>query len=256
MASYGLERSLRIFEQIILDAGMTNLSAQARQAGIPVPSIHRIAAALADSGFLTLADRGRYVAGPVFLKLIHAVDPILVLKERAQLVLRDVARMTGRIAHLGVLEDEMVTYLLKIGHGSATLFTRSEMQLEAYCSAIGKVLLAYLDTPQLDRYLLNGPFVKLTSNTTIDPEQLRHELEHVRLRSYAIDNEEIEFGLFCVAVPIFWPDGKARAAISLSDVSRHGAEGLLLKNVAILRQAADQIVLRMFNENAKPRPQS
>lgn len=92
------------------------------------------------------------------------------------------------------------------------------MQLEAYCSAVGKALLAYL--PQQDRedYLAGGPFVPLTENTIVEPDDLSCEFEVTRARGYAIDNEEILTGLFCVAAPLMKPDGTVIAAISVSHI--------------------------------------
>ena len=131
------------------------------------------------------------------------------------------SRRIGAIVHMGTLEDDMVTYLVKEGAGNDQLFTREDMQLEAYCTGIGKVLLAGLPTEKQEQYLANGPFVALTDNTTIDAATLREELACVTKQGFAVDNREISPDLYCLAVPV--PSNDTAIALGIS-VSRLGEE--------------------------------
>jgi DNA-binding IclR family transcriptional regulator len=121
-------------------------------------------------------------------------------------------------AHLGVLDGDMVTYLIKESASQVDLFTRENMQLEAYCSAIGKILLAHLTAPALAAYLAAGPFVRLTPNTVIDPAEIQGHLEMVRQTDIAIDNQEVAEDLVCLAVPTRSSTGQVIAAISCSQM--------------------------------------
>src|SRR5690606_3592173 len=111
-------------------------------------------------------------------------------------------RRFQRTVHLAVFEADMVTYLAKEDGGRNSVLTIEGTQLEAYCSGLGKVLLAYLPEPERERYLADGPFVRLTPNTIIEPDELRRELAHIRTRGYAIDDGEVQPNLRCVAVPL------------------------------------------------------
>lgn len=101
------------------------------------------------------------------------------------------------------------------GRDAGALFTRVGMQLEAYCSAIGIVLLANLPLAEREAYLAGGPFVALTHRTIVDPAMLREELAAARLRGFAIDDEEVAPNLRCMAVSPHTTDGRVLAAISV-----------------------------------------
>jgi DNA-binding IclR family transcriptional regulator len=116
-----------------------------------------------------------------------------------------------------MIEEDMVTYLSKEHGGGPTLFTRSGTQLEAYCSAIGKVLLAALPDSELDRYLGAGEFVALTPKTICSPAELRKELGAIRSADFAIDAGEVLEDLRCVAVPIRDRQKHMVAAVSVSE---------------------------------------
>ncbi|WP_454883124.1 IclR family transcriptional regulator [Sphingomonas oryzagri] len=246
MPAYGLSRSLQVLAQILADGGRRNLSALAQEAQLPTASFHRIAASLAGSGFLTPTRRGHHVAGPVMIRLQRAIDPYDVLRQIALPHLDALASRTNCVAHLGMLDDDMVTYIAKMGRGADALFTRESMQLEAYCSALGKILLAHLGAQQRERYLCNGPFVPLTPRTEVDPGKLRSELAHILEQGFAIDNQAVLPGLTCVAVPIYWPDGSVHAALSVSDSQGIPSAEQLASRVPALAAAAAEISRRMF----------
>jgi DNA-binding IclR family transcriptional regulator len=112
-----------------------------------------------------------------------------------------------------------VTYLVKIpanaARGAAS-FTQESGQLEAYCSGIGKVLLAHLPPGERRLYLAGSPFVALTPRTITDPRALEDALQTVRDEGFARDDGEIAEDLYCLAVPVRNRQGQVFAAISLS----------------------------------------
>lgn len=183
---------------------------------IPLPTAHRIAETFIQQGYLVRSRRGHYHAGPE-LRRIGADLPIAkVASGLARPVLAKLAKKYRCSAHLGILESGMVTYLVKEGTDETGLFTREGMQLEAYCSAIGKILLAAEPELDLKAYLDNGPFVSLTANTLVSPDALRTEIVSVRDGGFAVDNHEVSEDLFCIAVPLTDQDDTIFAAISLS----------------------------------------
>ena len=208
------ERSLTMLEAILSDRGRSSVAAVARAEGIPVASAHRQVATLAASGYLITMPGGKYVAGPRLLRLLRGIDERQIIADLAIPRLDELAGELNTVVHLGTLENGMVTYRVKTGRGSAELFTQVGMQLEAYCSGIGKVLLAHL--PEFDResYLANGPFPALTSNTITDPAELRLKLQQVRAEGFGLDQGEIMEGVYCAAVPVLNESGSAQVAIS------------------------------------------
>jgi IclR family transcriptional regulator, acetate operon repressor len=242
-------RSLGLLEAIIADCGASSVAAIARQQAVPVAAAHRHVKALVKAGYLVPAGYGRHVAGPRLRALCRLVGDNRHLVRIAAPVLDEIAAQTNCVVQLGTLDDGMVTYQLKTGRGSSELFTQVGMQLEAYCSAIGKVLLAYLPGDERENYLANGPFVALTDRTITDPDALRHELALVRTRGFAEDNEEIALGLCCLAVPLITQEGTIRASISASrnieGASQEHPDAILTR----LRSAASEICAQLDLED-------
>ena len=247
-----LERALDLLQAVARDAGERNVAAIARAEGIPPASAHRIVLTLERSGFLSAIGRGRFMPGPALFDLTSGRRPEVAIAAVARPELDRLARETRHIAHLGVLENDMVTYLVKAGKDGGRLFTREGMQLEAYCSGIGKVLLAHLPDEQRDLYLDSGPFVALTGNTQTDPRELTRELEKVRDTGIAVDAREVAPDLVCFAVPLRWPDGSARAAISLSTLDLPAREVDENALIGGLRETAAQIERRLFGSGRDP----
>lgn len=215
-ASSTLSKGLRLLAAIVADQGRSSLSDIARVHGLPLATAHRLAVTLEDEGFLTRLRKGHFIAGDAAMRMAGAVLPGAALRGP----LSRLARQYGAFAHFGVLEDGMVTYLVKERGVEADLFTAERMQQEAYCSAVGKVLLAALPQDELDTYLASGPFVALTRHTLTDPEAIRREIDEVRERGVGFDRCEIRDDLYCMAVPVAGDDGRTFGAVSLSLLGR------------------------------------
>jgi DNA-binding IclR family transcriptional regulator len=214
-----LDKALTLLDAVIADDGRSAPGLIAAGAGLPQATAYRLIATFVARGYLIRHDRGRYLPGPRFVGHGRGLDPRQWMARLATPPLRALARRFGQVAHLGVLEGGMVTYLVKTGAGGGADFARQGMQLEAYCSGVGKVLLAHLPDAALEDYLASGPFVRLTENTIVDPEQLRAHLRQVRAQGFALDEAEISDDLRCVATPVFDVAGNVGAAISLSGPS-------------------------------------
>ncbi|WP_420381555.1 IclR family transcriptional regulator [Novosphingobium sp.] len=234
-----LKRTLAMLEAVIADNGASNATALARALAMPPATAHRQIATLVAEGYLAPVGKGRHLAGPRLLNLLHRLDEKQVIANVAAPVLHILAARVRGIAQLGTFENDMVTYRIKTGRGATDLFTKIGMQLEAYCSGIGKVLLAHLPPTERERYLAGGPFVALTHRTITAPALLREELDRVRREGFALDQGEIVEKLHCLAVAIRTPDGAVPAAISLSlaDTAKLDRDDLL----RLLQDAARKI---------------
>jgi len=211
-----LKRTLSMLEAVIADGGRSSLTVLACEIGMPLATAHRQVTTLVAEAYLSASGKGRYVAGPRLLGLLHRLDEKQIIANVAAPILHQLAARVRCVVQLGTFENDMVTYRIKTGRGANDLFTRVGMQLEAYCSGIGKALLAHLPKDGREAYLSNGPFVSLTQHTIIEPDRLRQELDTVCDQGYAIDDEEIVLGLWCLAVPLRKHNGNVLAAISVS----------------------------------------
>jgi IclR family acetate operon transcriptional repressor len=184
--------------------------------------------------------RGRHLPGAALVQLSGLLSLRPALAALGRPVIKELARASGCTAHLGILEHDMVTYLVKAGRASADVFTEEGKQLEAYCSGIGKVLLACLPESLLADYLAGGPFIALTDKTITDPGALAREIAEVRMKRFARDNEEIAPGLHCLAVGVFDRQGHAIAALSISRPMPHPDEARALDALGSAARALER----------------
>ena len=225
------------------------MSDVARACGLPFSTAHRLLGGLAARGYVLSPARGEYRLGIAAMTLAQNDTLAELLAAAARPVLRALSRQCRVHAHLGILEDDMVTYLVKQPYGRRRLLSTEGTQLEAYCSAVGKVLLAHLDTDQLEAYLSAGPFVALTRSTIIDPTLLKCDLTIVRARGWGVDAGEIAVDLACVAVPICDNWGRILAALSISIT---GASAPPIGALPMLRDAATAITRKLFPMAVNP----
>ncbi len=210
-----LGKGLDLLIHVLNDGGRTGLSEIAVSKGLSEPTVHRLALTLEHKGFLKRTAKGFYGPGLALIRLAELCAAEHQLAFALRHSLARLARKFSAFAHAGILEDGMVTYLIKESGDDSLLFTTEQMQLEAYCSAIGKILLASLPIEELEAYLASGPFIKLTSNTITDPDQLRREIEVVRKSGVAFDRFEVRSDLYCIGVPLL-VEGAVKGAVSLS----------------------------------------
>jgi len=242
-----LKRTLAMLEAVIADGGRSSVSELARQIAMPPATAHRQVTTLVSEDYLAPSGGGRHVPGARLLGLLHRLDEKQIIANVAAPLLDRLASRVRSVVQLGTLENEMVTYRIKTGRGAQDLFTRVGMQLEAYCSGIGKVLLANLPEDRREAYLAGGPFVPLTERTIVDPARLREELDAVRDQGFAIDDEEVAPGLRCMAVPLRRSDGTVLAAVSITQAvgSPHRLKDTPL--LALLTDAARAIERQAFS---------
>jgi IclR family acetate operon transcriptional repressor len=212
----GLDRALHLLNAVLAGGGCHSIGSIAQNVGLPLSTAHRLVATLLRHKLLARTTHGHYMAAYRLAAIGGEAPARQALALAARPALRLLAIDSRSAAHLGVWDGDMVTYLVKEISNDRTLFTREGMQLEAYCSAVGKMLLASLPDNALNSYFAAGPLVPLTPRTITDKAQLRKHLAGVRRNGHAIDDCEIADDLFCVAVPIRSPGGAVIAAISCS----------------------------------------
>ena len=242
-----LEKALDLLGRIVESGEIHSIADFAKQIKMPHSTAYRIAATLERSGLVTRLRRGYYLPGPSLIRLARHDSIPRVLKAIGRPIVKKLATATGCIAHVGIFENGMVTYLLKAGRAAQTVFTREGTQLEAYCTGIGKVLLAALPVSVREDYLKSGPFIQLTANTLTDPRELRDALIVVGDRGYAEDNAEMDSDLRCLAVPVRLDEGKGDviAALSISTRSTDEDSHALLTHLDALRTAASLLSNRL-----------
>jgi IclR family transcriptional regulator, KDG regulon repressor len=181
-------------------------------------SAFRVLSTLAAVGFIEKDCRtGRYRLGLRLLELAGRVTGGYRLRELAGPLMEELAQELGEIVHLSILDGAEIVYMDKRGQGQVlTVATRIGGRCPAHSSAMGKVLLAALSAGELKEALGRGPIKRMTANTITRRGNLVSELDRVRGRGYALDNEEGFLGIRCVAAPVVGPEGRVLAAVSVT----------------------------------------
>jgi DNA-binding IclR family transcriptional regulator len=187
-----------------------------RRANLPQASGYRMVQTLEEIGAIVRDSRGRYGPGMLLLDLSHDVAPVEIWTQVCKAELQQLVGDLGVTAHVGILENGMVTYVAKAGPGPTGIRTFVGTQLEAYCTAIGKVLLAALPEESLTAFLEEGELIALTERTITDRRAFLQTALRVRAEGYAVDDGETAENVCCLAVPIRNRSGKTVAAISVS----------------------------------------
>lgn len=238
-----IDKALGLLTEIIADQGKSSIADIGRQLEIPAATTYRLVSALVRKNLLIAVGKGRHVAGYGLVQLGYSATLNPALQAIGQPIINRLARQSELVAHLGIFEHDMVTYLLRAGQISSSVFTEAGKQLEAYCSAIGKVLLASLLPEELSAYLQCGPFISFTPRTITDPADIADALQSVKKQGFARDVQEVADGLFCLAVGIQDTDGKVIAAISVSSNQPYDDEVHIIN---MLRQSAEEIYQAVF----------
>ncbi|MDC2948954.1 IclR family transcriptional regulator [Streptomyces heilongjiangensis] len=211
-----VDKALVLLKSLADQDGEIGVSELARRSGLTKSTTFRLLGILQRNDMVErvgsdyrlgarLFDIGDRVYGPVSAQL----------RERLLPHLADLYVLTQETVHLAVLRDTDIVYVNKIhGHRATRCPSRIGARLPAYCTAVGKALLAF-DHDAAEAAVLAG-LPRLTEYTITDPATFRAELGHIRRTGIAYDRQEAAHGLTCVAVPIMGPAGRPVAAFSVA----------------------------------------
>jgi IclR family KDG regulon transcriptional repressor len=194
--------------------GLEELS---RTVGLAKPTVYRFLQTLQSLGYARRSDGDRWA---ITLKLFNvgsrALDH-LDLYAVSRPIAEELAEELGETVHMGVLEGDSAVYVLKIeSKYTIRMFSRVGRRIPLYCTAIGKVLLAYSDEETRRSILSCLKLVAHTPKTISKRDDIEAELKKVRSRGYALDDEEHEEGIVCIGAPVFDREGSLVAALSVS----------------------------------------
>jgi IclR family transcriptional regulator, KDG regulon repressor len=181
-------------------------------------TVHRILDTLKYGGYVEQnPNNQKYQLGLKLLELGMAKINQIDLVKEAKPYLRELAKKCDETVHLAVLEDTNVLYLAK-EESSQTIRMISYVGKRAplHCTGLGKVLLANLPLQDRDRIIDRIELSRLTKNTITDKEKLREELDVIKEKGFALDEEENENDVRCIAGPIRDYKGRVVAAVSVS----------------------------------------
>jgi DNA-binding IclR family transcriptional regulator len=214
-------KALQLLETLAGAHTGLSLSYLSKRNDLHPSTTHRLLHTLAEAGYVRQETSDRnYHLGAAAINLAMAASRHTDVRALAGPYLRQLADATQETASLVVLDGAEIIYIAQAeSTNTVRTFNSIGTRLPAYASAGGKALLAHLSTAQQELFWKTTDFVPFTANTLIDPESLQVELERIRRRGYAVDDEEYERGMRCIAAVVHDHSADASAALMLSGPS-------------------------------------
>lgn len=238
-----LDRAMGILECFKSDENELRLSDIVARTRLHKSTAYRLLEAMRGYGLVAMDEEtGKFHLGLRLFELGSLAIGRVGIERYAHPTLERLVQQTGETAHLCVLDGSDVVYVAKV-ESRATLRIPSAVgrRNPAYCTGVGKVLLAYLSEDQLADYLAQTPLQPLTRKTITSKGTLRAELKSIASVGYAIDDQEIEDGVRCVGAPVRDYSGRVIAAISVAGPSMRLTRDKIPKIIRYVMTAADAI---------------
>jgi IclR family transcriptional regulator, KDG regulon repressor len=216
-----IERAAFIFDILSQSPNGLSLGELARKTNLPKGTAHRLLASMAYFDFIRQEPITKnYHLGFKLVNLGNLLLGQIDLRRQARSFLIDLAERVEETVHLVVLDGDKALYMDKVDLHPKTsglqMVSRLGSRIFLHCSSVGKVLLAYMEKSDAQKLIGDTELIKRTPNTITAPDELMQHLASVRKNGYAIDDEENEEGIRCVAAPIRERSGRVAAAVSIS----------------------------------------
>lgn len=237
-----LARGLHVLEAFSERRRPLTISQIAQRTQLSRASVRRCLYTLQRLGYVSQED-GRFALRPRVLHLGHAYFSSTALVAQAQPILDRLSAAVGETSALAILEDTDILYLARcevrrmlshaLGMGS---------RLPAFCTSIGRMLLAHLDEPARDAYFERAELRPRTLQTKVSRTELEACFEQARTLGYVVVDEELELDLRALAVPVHAESGEVVAGISVSvRPTQVGEAEMLARMLPRMREAASEM---------------
>jgi len=212
-----VERALAILECLDSSRRGLNISEISRKLGIPKSSAHVIMVTLERLGYVQKKNESlHYTLGLKAYGLGQGMMKSLSISDAALPHMRVLSNQLHLPSHLAVPDGEQGVYIQKVDTpGLIKIDTYIGRRMDLHCTGVGKILLAFGPQELLDRVLAKPVYIRYTRNTITSPRQMQREIAKVRKLGYALDDEEEELAVRCVAVPVM-QNGRFAAALSVT----------------------------------------
>ncbi|MFI0357906.1 IclR family transcriptional regulator [Actinomadura sp. 9N407] len=232
-----LERAFELLEHLADAGGEMALSELTEVSGLPMPTIYRLMRTLVNRGYVRQEPSKRYALGPRLIRLGEGAGRLL--GSWARPALTTLVDEVGETANMAVLEGDEAVYVAQVpSRHSMRMFTEVGRRVQPHCTGVGKALLSQLPESRVREILARTGMEAQTPNTFTDPDSFLVELERIRSLGYAVDDEEQEIGVRCVAVPL--PGAPALTALSVSGPSARMKRETVNDVVPVMREVAER----------------
>jgi IclR family transcriptional regulator, pca regulon regulatory protein len=238
-----LARGLIVIQAFTQQSPQMTISQLSIKTGLSRAAVRRCLYTLTKLGFAGAEDGSRYSLRPRMLTLSHTYTTSNTLSSAAQPILERMSAALRESFSVATLDGEDIVYIARTQVNRVmAVDLHIGSRLPAYCTSMGRILLAYLPVEQLEQYLAKVNLVPHTTRTITSVEKLRLALRNIRRNGYAICDQEYEVGLRSIAVPVYSSSGRVVATLNLSgNAPRLSVLEMQSRFLTPLRNAASEL---------------
>ena len=212
-----VERIFQLIEHLAAHPTGVSLQRLAEETGLAKSTVHRLLASLVGLGYVVQdEENGHYRLTLKMFELSSGIVDSMDIMGVAKAHLERLSQRTGEAVHLVIRDGRDIVYIYKTESGPMRMSSRVGLRSPLYCTGVGKCILANLPPEAVRGIWDRSVITAFTPNTITDFDRLTAELSKIKAQGYALDNEEHEPGVFCIAAPIFDYSAHPVAAISVS----------------------------------------
>lgn len=243
-----LHRALDVVEAIATGGRSLSIAEIAAETALAAPTAHRLCRALVERGYLRqLSDRS-YALGIRLVALGNAANELI--GAGAVSTLARLVEQLGETANLAVLTGQQAEYVAQSpSKYTMRTFTEVGRRVDLHSTGVGKALLAQLDDDEVVAVLRRTGLPRSTAHTITTRAALAAELTAIRAQGYALDEQEQELGVRCVAVAVRHPS-LTWMALSVSGPVTRMTDAVVTRSVPALRAAADRLATDLLRTSA------
>ncbi|WP_072777426.1 IclR family transcriptional regulator [Marivita hallyeonensis] len=255
-------KALAVLDQIASYGRPVRFAELLGDSPLPKATLYRFVQTLTNQGMLQYdVERQTYAPGLRLVRLAHSAWAQASLAPVARPHIDALSHETGETVHLAQLDHAQVLYVDKRNaRDPVEMFSQAGKVGPAYCTGVGKAMLAHLPEPELTTVLAQQSWHQFTPATHGSPESLRAELAEIRATGISFDREEHEIGIICVSAPILNSQNRPLGALSVTGTTRRTNLDALAQLGPRLQQAARAIARDaeswVFPQSAAPHTMS
>src|SRR5256714_10893384 len=250
-----LQRGLRLLELFASAERSLTASQIAKLSGLPVSTVHRFLVNLESAGFLNCSGTGSYHLGVACFSIGQAALGQLDIRRLSLPYLQQLNQNTRETVHLTVRHGLAAVYVEKLDSSEPLrIYSRIGAAVPLYCSAVGKVLLAYMPPQELANIIPQLELKRMSANTIGSIQELQTHLQKVRRNGYACDLEENEPHIRCIAAPVWDHTGGVNASLSITGPAVRMPVARLRQLAPLIQDAGLKISRELGYQSFRPSP--
>ncbi|MCG8686208.1 MAG: IclR family transcriptional regulator [Desulfobacterales bacterium] len=236
-----LEKGIKIFE-LLAQNGELSVTEAAKLMDTNRAGSHRFISTLKDLGYVEKNNNNKYQPTLKIMKLAMKVANRFEIRRIARPYMHRLSMMFKETVNLGFFKNNEIVHIDKIDSLEVLRMDSALGDIApAYCTGLGKAILAFLPDHEINHYLENVSFESKAPNTIVTQDELLSELERIRQNRYAIDDEEMTVGLRCIAAPIFDHNSYPKYALSISGPSMRLTHRMIEDIKPLILEASNEL---------------